>query len=185
MWCISNASMYYVYGTSIETPRKNLARKWKIKAELLELSVKERDPGYDVPSALSMCYKRSSTVQWAGSGWKTVTVPFWAVGIMLKEPASAPCERLLMRRPIWTRRTEEDLDVWALLCLWEPLARQERWLAVFGSRPPVFLEEHLHAVVTDRVFRHKTRPVSIKWLLVVIPKAIDNRPIVGSYHHSI
>jgi len=59
--------------------------------------VRENDPGYDVPSEVSICSRRSSTVQWAGSGWEGVPL---AVGMMLKEPASAPCERLSMRRPI-------------------------------------------------------------------------------------
>ena len=46
-----------------------------------------------------MCSSRSSTVQWGGSGWKDVASG--VDGRMLKDPESAPCERLSMSRPIW------------------------------------------------------------------------------------
>jgi len=31
----------------------------------------------------------------------------WAFGRMLKEPASAPCERLSIRRPIWVEELKK------------------------------------------------------------------------------
>lgn len=53
----------------------------------------------DDASEFNMCSRRSSTVQWGGSGWKEVAS--WVGGRMLNEPESAPCERLSMSRPIW------------------------------------------------------------------------------------
>jgi len=99
MCSVSTPRVYMYIACSFETPRK-------VSVQIRVATIQEKktvrhsvgDGGYGDASEFSMCSRRSSTVQWGGSGWKEVAS--LADGRMLKEPESAPCERLSMSRPI-------------------------------------------------------------------------------------